>query len=417
MLLKKLIRFIKDGWSILGIALIMLVMIELVFSLTFYIRSYWHPPAPNFRINADTYSDHAWAAQYYDEIDQIEKKRSLRWKSYVYWRRMPRRGTYINITPDGLRKTSGVTASEGTGPTMKVFMFGGSTMWGYGAGDDFTIPSIFAREAKTRGVDCETVNFGQYAYVNTQGVIELMTQLQKGNIPDAVIFYDGVNDTFGAFQLSLPGLSHDEISREKEFGLLKRKEIRTFAIQSEINDLSTVRFLNGVLKSLGLRRDNFQSIPMEYEIQISDRKALAHAVVDTYLNNFKVVRALAESYGFKFMFYWQPVIYMKKHLTEYERKSLELDVSYPGLQEFYVDTYDYLRQRAEDLKGVTTFHDISSIFGDDHQPIFVDFNHMGDKGNTLIARRMVEDYVGILKESGKSVKRSDARERLADLAK
>src|SRR5262245_48300002 len=144
MLLKKLIRFIKDGWSILGIALIMFVMIELVFSLTFYIRSYWHPPAPNFRINADTYSDHAWAAQYYDEIDQIEKKRSLRWKSYVYWRRMPRRGKYINITPDGLRKTSGVTASEGTGPTMKVFMFGGSTMWGYGAGDDFTIPSIFA---------------------------------------------------------------------------------------------------------------------------------------------------------------------------------------------------------------------------------------------------------------------------------
>src|SRR5262245_18562137 len=152
MLLKKFINLLKDSWSILGIAIVMFVSIELGFSLIFYVRSFWRAPTPNFRINADTYNDPTWAAQYSKEIDEIEKKRSLRWQPYVFWRRIPHLGKYINITADGLRKTGDVTTAEGDSSPMKVFMFGGSTMWGYGAGDDFTIPSIFVREAKSRKI-------------------------------------------------------------------------------------------------------------------------------------------------------------------------------------------------------------------------------------------------------------------------
>ena len=414
-LLKKFIKLTRDIWMILGIALVFLVVIELGFSLFFYMRGFWHTPDPNFRMKADTYSDPSWAAQYYREIDEIEKRRSMRWKSYVYWRRMARGGEYINITDDGLRKTSNVTPSDVAGPNLKVFMFGGSTLWGLGAGDDFTIPSVFAREAKNKGINCDVVNFGQYAYVSTQEVVELMLQLQKGNIPDAVIFYDGVNDTFGAFQIGVPGLPHDEIYREKEFSLLKRSELKTLAIQSAIRELSTVRFLNGILKQAGLRDDNIQSIPMEYEKPISDKKALARRVAETYLNNIRLVRALSESYGFKCIFYWQPVIYLKQHLTEYERKSLELDVSYPGLKEFYVDTYAFVQKGAASLKSDIAFYDISSIFTDLHEPIYVDFNHMGDKGNSRIAGRMVEDFARLIRSNAKPAERSDATERMAGL--
>src|SRR5215470_14762617 len=136
---------------ILGIALAMLVVVEAGFSLAFYIRGFWHKPAANFRINADTYDDPSWAAKYYKEIDEVEKGRTLRWQSYVYWRRTPHRGEYINIGPDGLRKTINAPMAEGARPPIKVFMFGGSTMWGLGAGDDSTIPSIFVKEAKNKG--------------------------------------------------------------------------------------------------------------------------------------------------------------------------------------------------------------------------------------------------------------------------
>src|SRR5215813_15469576 len=190
MLVKRLIKIARDIWIVLGIALAMFVAIEMVVSLCFYIRDFWRPPAANFRIKADTYSDSQWASKYYKEIEEIEKGRTLRWQPYVYWRRTPRRGQYINIGSDGLRNTINVSTSEGASPPIKVFMFGGSTMWGLGAGDDSTIPSIFAEEAKNKGINCEVVNFGQYAYVSTQEVIELTLQLQKGNIPDIVIFYD-----------------------------------------------------------------------------------------------------------------------------------------------------------------------------------------------------------------------------------
>jgi len=393
--------------------MVMFVALEAIVSLGFYVRGFWRPPAANFRIKADTYSDMEWASKYYKEIEEIEKGRTLRWRPYVYWRRTPRRGQYINIEPDGLRKTINASTSGGASPPIKVFMFGGSTMWGLGAGDDSTIPSIFAEEAKNKGINCEVVNFGQYAYVSTQEIIELTLQLQKGNIPDVVIFFDGVNDTFSGFQLSVPGLSHDEIRREKEFCLLERKELQTLAAQSAIRQLSTMRFLHGVLQKSGLRRDNFQPITLEYEKAITDKGALAHAVAETYLSNIKFVQNLSKSYGFTSLFYWQPVIYTKQYLTDYERQSLELDVHYPGMKEFYLDAYAALRKSSAGLDKNLAFHDISSIFSDVHEPIFVDFNHMGGKGNSFIARRMAEDFARCLTVNIKSPVRGKAAEPMA----
>jgi lysophospholipase L1-like esterase len=297
--------------------------------------------------------------------------------------------------------------AEGASPPIKVFMFGGSTMWGLGAGDDSTIPSIFAEEVKNKGVNCEVVNFGQYSYVSTQEVIELTLQLQKGNIPDAVIFYDGVNDTFSGFQLSAPGLPHDEIRREREFGLTQRKEIQTLAAQYAIRQLSITRFLQGALEKSGLRHDNLQPVSMEYEKAITDKESLAHAVVETYLNNIKLAQALSKSYGFTSTFYWQPIIYTKQHLTEYEHRSLDLDFHYPGMKEFYLDTYAALRQSSAGLNKSIAFHDISSIFSDVREPIFVDFNHMGGKGNSFIARKMAEDFVRSLRAKFETQTASD----------
>ena len=44
------------------------------------------------------------------------------------------------------------------------------------------------------------VNFGESAFVSTQGVLTLLRQLQLGNVPQLVIFYDGLNDVYSAYQ-------------------------------------------------------------------------------------------------------------------------------------------------------------------------------------------------------------------------
>jgi len=402
-ILKKFIKFARDLWIILGIATLMLVTIEVGFALAFYVRGFWHSTYIDNRIRADTYTDPSWVATYYQEHEQLGKPR---WRSYVYWRRPPYSGRYVNVNSDGVRKTYDATTSEETSLAMKVFMFGGSTMFGSCERDDFTISSIFAKEVKNKGINCEVVNFGQEAYVSTQEVIELILQLQKGNIPDAVIFYDGVNDTFGAFQLGVAGLPHNEFNREKEFNLLEKRELGTFAVQSAIKRLYTIRFFNGVLKYLGLRHESAQLLPLEYEKPISDKGVLARAAVEIYLSNIRLVQALSKAYGFKCLFYWQPTIYQKQRLTEYERKAISTESRYAGLQEFYVETYAYMRRRAAGLKS--DFHDISPIFSDAQEPIYVDLWHLGERGNSLIAQRMVEDFVHLAGANGKTVERSDA---------
>jgi len=391
--LKKFIKFVRDTWIILGIAALMLTVIEAGFSLGFYIRSVWHSPYVDDRIKADTYTDTSWVAPYYHESEQMGK---MRWEPYVYWRRKPYRGNYVNVNSDGIRTTANATESDGANPAMKVFMFGGSTMWGAGAKDDSTIPSIFAKEVSNGEASCDVVNFGVEAYVSTQEVIALMLQLQRGNIPDVIIFYDGVNDASGAFQLGVPGLPHNEFNRVKEFSLLERKEIRTLAVQAAANELSTVRFFKRLFMRLGLQRESPFFNPLEYEKPILDRAALVRATVETYLSNVALVQVLSRSYGFKCLFYWQPMIYQKQHLTEYEQhKAAEFEKKFPGLKGFYLETYAFLKQRTVNLKG--DFHDISSIFSDVHEPLYVDQFHLGEKGNSLIAKRMVEDFAHLVR--------------------
>jgi hypothetical protein len=87
------------------------------------------------------------------------------------------------------------------------------------------------------------------------------------------------------------------------------------------------------------------------------------------------------------------------------------------MKEFYLDTYACLQQRATGLKNDMAFHDISSIFSDVHEPIYVDFDHMGERGNSLIARRMVEDFVLRLGVNSKTGGRNDEPEQIDESAR
>src|SRR5262245_5173205 len=381
--LEMVARPLVDSWWILGIAILLFSGLELALSLAFAVRSTWHPPVANFRSEADTYADRAWAADYYKELDAFERTHAMRWRPYVYWRRPPYHGKHINITAEGLRRTTHVPAFDGVVKPTKVFMFGGSTMWGLGSSDDATIPSLIAKEINQSGRRLEVVNFGQYAYVSTQEVIELQLQLQRGNIPDVVVFYDGVNDTFGAFQLGVPGFPYEEFTRERAFNP-SSPGLAAATARRLIRALSVTRVMNGLLARAGYQPE-YVHVTLAHEKPLLDKRALAQATAGIYLNNIMLVRALSESYGFTALFYWQPMIHLKQHLTGYERDAMEREANYPGMKAFYLETYAALRARAAHLDRDMAFHDISAIFSDVREPIYVDFNHMGDKGNGLIA--------------------------------
>ncbi len=79
--------------------------------------------------------------------------RALTWAPYVYWKRKPFAGKYINVDERGLRRTwnGKLPEEKDSSAIIEVFMFGGSAMWGSGVSDDYTIASIVSRPFSRMG--------------------------------------------------------------------------------------------------------------------------------------------------------------------------------------------------------------------------------------------------------------------------
>ena len=110
------------------------------------------------------------------------------------WEPRPIHSTTIN-TQGGYRRSWNEPVS-GFEPQRRIFMFGGSTVWGLGVADDFTIPSALNRLAAGR--NASFVNMGVHGFFSTQEIMKLTLLLARGDTPEAVVLYDGVNDIMNA---------------------------------------------------------------------------------------------------------------------------------------------------------------------------------------------------------------------------
>lgn len=396
--LARIIKRVREAWLIVGIVILLFFFIEGSLSLVFFIKDRTGASIASIdsRSTSDAYSDPVWVRDYYKELHRSYR---IHWKPYIYWQRNPFQGEYINIDTNGIRLTAPPKSlwKESRTP-MKIFMFGGSTLWGTGARDAFTIPSIVAQELRKNNLDTEVMNFGETGYVSTQEVILLILQLQDGRLPDLVIFYDGVNDTYSTYQQRVAGLPQNEYNRVEDFNLSKpsRFKKRTLMVFCDAaNRLSTVRLLKGLLQMVGVCRE---SVVTQNPLPFGDRasrsdESLARDVIATYKANIEVVKALGEHYHFKCLFYWQPTIFQKLHLTEFEQAQR---AKREDVKPFVLRTYELMRQSGLDEYDGYLFSDLSLVFADAREPVYVDWCHPGESGNMIIAKRIARDVLDLI---------------------
>jgi lysophospholipase L1-like esterase len=391
----KLLKAAGTMWAIVGLTLALFLILESTLTLAFRAKAALSDASAAYvdpRGNADAYPDRSWAPGYYVEF---ERSQVAQWKPYVYWRQSAFQGKYINITENGLRFTPrpATGAQKGTAP-VRIFMLGGSTMWGTGARDSMTIPAILSAELAHRGIAAEVTNFGESGYVSTQELILLLLELQRGNIPDVVVFYDGVNDTFSGYQQGLAGMPQNEFNRAREFnltGAANRAKLRYIAFQNTLLDLSSVRFLKAVLSRFGLIN---QASAVRASAGDENRDdPIALDVVAKYKGNVEIASALAKQYGFKVLFYWQPTIFHKQHLTDYE-SSWRRDAR--SMEPFFLKTYTFVQQGMAAQGTDSRFRDLSPIFANNREPLFVDSFHLAESGNSLVAKEMAKDLLSIV---------------------
>lgn len=105
-------------------------------------------------------------------------------------------GKYVNVSPQGFR----IGKDQGSWPpsaeNFNVFVFGGSTTFGYGLPDDQTIPSFLqdALQQKMPSQKVRVYNFGRGNYYSTHERILFEQLILSGFVPNLAVFIDGMNE-------------------------------------------------------------------------------------------------------------------------------------------------------------------------------------------------------------------------------
>jgi hypothetical protein len=301
------------------------------------------PPAPvsphgNWRAEADGHTDRAWADSYYREF---KDSLPMHWQPYVYWRRQAFEGEHITIDGEGRRRTHRPERLGEGAP--RIFVLGGSTIWGTGADDGETIPSWLSRRLEAEGLPSEVVNFGESGYVSTQCFVHLLLELRRGNVPDLVVCYDGANEVASARQSGEPGIPLNESRRRQDFLLGEAPKPPAAA-------------------------------------ELSDDQ-LARETLDLYFGNLRALKALADGFGFELLCFWQPLAYLHKPLTAYEEEA----AGHAELADMTARIYGLLDERSKP----SWFVDLQRVFADRREPRYVDFCHLVGTGNAEIVDAML----------------------------
>ncbi|MDG3004819.1 SGNH/GDSL hydrolase family protein [Paludisphaera mucosa] len=381
--LRRTLKILRDGWLLVGLCLGLIVALELglrgVFALKDRVAA---PPSLDPRVVRDGYADEPWPRIHYRELEAL----SDRWEPYVYFRQRPFRGRTITIDDQGRRAVWRPPAGRGT--AIKILVLGGSSLWGFGARDDETIPSLLARFLDERGVVAEVRNLAEIGHVSTQETIALARELQAGYRPDVVLFYDGVNDTASALLEGKAGLTTNERNRVREFNLLQSPGRMAAAIAGRVAAESALQRL---AKSLGRR---FLGSPESaYPAPpAADLDALARGVVDAYQANLDLVDALAARYGFRALFAWQPVVFDRAAPTPFEREEA---AKYAWLAPLFAKVAAEIGRR-DALRTRADFLDLSAIFRDAPELVFIDYCHTTERANARIAERLTGPVTALL---------------------
>ena len=118
-------------------------------------------------------------------------------------------------------------------------------------------------------------------------------------------------------------------------------------------------------------------------------------VVSVYETNVRILKSLAEEWGFDVLVYWQPVIFTKRSLSEHEERAQGFILT--ALRDLHLATNREIAASTR-LRETPEFRDISDILDDIEEPLYSDFCHLSPEGNAIVAEVMVADLIPVLKK-------------------
>lgn len=376
------------GWQIAGLTLLLLLAVELACR---GVQRLSEAPSPREQAWADRLEAQHDPPGMRSLFEQQELSR-LQWEEFVYWRRLPLASPALNIDGEGLRRTTNPAAASASSAAsaIRVFTFGGSTLWGWNSRDDHTIASCLSRQAAAAGFPVQVTNYAQTAYVSTQEAITLTRLLGAGRRPDIVVFLDGVNDLHTTIIDGEAGDAFWKRERQSWEAKVLNGVTAKVGLEAIVNNSATFQMLS----SLGARRGADGDSDGDPKVPDAKVASLAGEIARYYAANAAAVEGLAHAYGFQPFLYWQPTIVKKKKLAPLEAKLVP------------VDGADFTRNRAlvletsrrvdEAMRARPAFRNIDGLFADTEELVFTDGQHYAESANETIARVVLADLRPVL---------------------
>jgi lysophospholipase L1-like esterase len=354
----------------------MLLALELAYRGQASLRNMLRAEAPTVQ-PGHPYESEVWWSEWLDGAGEWRN----RYDPYRGIWALPRTGAYLNIDTLGRRLTVQPALDRGT-VRRTVYLFGGSTMFGYTARDGQTIASHMADLlAEAGATDVEVVNLAQSAFNVTQGLNTLTLELRAGRVPDVVAFLDGNNEVAPAFQSGRPGSVLNEDVIAQEVGSPPPSLLRQVA--------SSFAFVDRLGRFLGL------GVTATRELVAPNAADICPGVAETYLGATSVVEALGATFGFDALFFWQPMLATTgKDLTSYEM-SARADA--PWGETVRACTLEVAR--TAERRRVPSHVSLTGLFDDDSGTVYVDdYGHVTETANRRIAEAMLERIMPLVGE-------------------
>jgi len=297
--------------------LLLFVILNLILYAIIYARRSAKPPAP-----VDEYGS-AKSQTPLDEygIDKLRKAypgwseediKSLvtenyrdsrfEYEPFTGFRQRPFRGKFINVDPAGFRFSKDQAPWPPRSDAVNVFVFGGSTTYGFGLPDDETIASYLQQcaPANHSGGFVSVYNFGREGYFSSQELILFQQLLNEGHVPQVAVFIDGLNDFWATSGPLYTDRLRDVFDGKQE--------------PSPLQNLPMVRAAHWIAARWepqpqtptdSADQNRWRPQPQK-PIQDTD-PALLESIADRWLANKRMIEAIADHFGVRPIFVWQPV--------------------------------------------------------------------------------------------------------------
>lgn len=237
---------------------------------------------------------------------------TIEYEPFTQFKEKPFEGMYVNVSDNGFRMSKDQHPWPPDPSNFNIFIFGGSTTFGYCVADNETIASYLQDILKDKQTKSYAIyNFGRGFYYSTQERVLFEKLLIKDCVPNMAIFIDGLNDFF-------------HYDGEPYFTNSIKKFVRDANRESLFGKILT---LVTPLQRLPVWRAARSFIKNPSELKNYEDEAILMGVIHRYLKNKSFIENVSRIYGVQSVFVWQPI------------PSYKFDLAYHMTEDFGPHTY------------------------------------------------------------------------------